>query len=126
MATDFVALMKRNLFEFFGNRDGESRRTAIKALFAEDCIFSDPHGRQVGHEALDRAIAALHDATPGFVFSEGGTAQALSDSGRVRWGYGPAAEAPAITGEDLVVFRDGKITEIYTFLDQPDANGRRA
>jgi ketosteroid isomerase-like protein len=119
MAPDFVALMRRNLLEVFDNRDGESRRAAILELFTEDCIFCDPHGRQVGHGALDRAVVQLHDGTPGFVFSETGAAQAIPDAGRLGWSYGPAGRASAVTGEDLVLFRDGKIAALYTFLDEP-------
>lgn len=105
----------------FGNRDGESRRRAIGELFTEDCVFSDPHGRQVGQDALDRTVIALHEATPSLVFREMGEAQAIPDAGRLSWGYGPAGQPPVVTGQDLVVFREGRIAALYTFLDQPGA-----
>jgi hypothetical protein len=110
-------LLSRNLHEVFGERDAGRRRAAIRRLFTEDCVFSAPDGEKAGQEALDEAVAALHRKLPEFVFTEGGKPQAIPGAGRLAWGFGPAGEAPSITGLDFIVVRAGRIAALYTFLD---------
>ncbi len=93
-------LLKRNLFDVFGQHDRSKRRIAIDELFAEDVVFSDPHQRHVGRDALDAA-------------------QTLTDSGRLAWSFGPADDPKRITGLDVIVVRGDRITALYTFLDPP-------
>jgi hypothetical protein len=114
-------LLKRNLLGVFGENDTSRRRTAIAEIFVEDVVFSDPHQRHVGREALDGAVAALHELFPGYVFKERGAAQVLTDSGRLAWSYGPAEDPERITGLDVIVVRGDQIAALYTFLDQPPA-----
>jgi hypothetical protein len=112
-------LLTRNLLEVFGEHDPARRRAAIEELFVEDVVFSDPHQRLVGREALDGAVAALHELLPGHVFRQIGAAQTLTDSGRMAWSFGPAEEPERITGLDVVIVRDDRIAALYTFLDKP-------
>jgi hypothetical protein len=114
-------LLKRNLLEVFGEHDAAKRRAVIEELFVEDAIFSDPHQRRQGREALNGAVAALHELLPGYVFKEIGVAQALTDSGRLAWSFGPAEDPQRITGLDVVVVRGDRIAALYTFLDKPSA-----
>jgi hypothetical protein len=111
--------LKRNLLEVFGEHDAAKRRAVIEELFVEEAIFSDPHQRHVGREALDGAVAALHELLPGYVFKERGAAQVLTDAGRLAWSYGPAEDPERITGLDVIVVRGDQIAALYTFLDQP-------
>jgi hypothetical protein len=60
-------LIKRNLREVFGERDGKKRREAIAQLWTEDCIFIDHSGKSHGRDELDRAVAALHQRLPSYV-----------------------------------------------------------
>jgi hypothetical protein len=112
-------LLQRNLLEVFGEHDAAKRRAAIEELFVEDAVFSDPHGRHQGREALDGAVVALHELLPGYVFKEIGAAQTLTDSGRLAWSFGPAEDPQRITGLDVVVVRGDRIAALYTFLDKP-------
>jgi hypothetical protein len=114
-------LLKRNLLEVFAEQDPTKRRATIAELFVEDVVFSDPHQRQVGREALDGAVAALHERLPGYLFKEIGAAQTLTDSGRQAWSFGPAEDPQRITGLDVIVVRGDRIAALYTFLDQPPA-----
>ena len=114
-------LLKRNLLDVFGEHDPSKRRAAIEELFVEDVVFSDPHQRHVGRDALDGAVAALHKLLPGYVFNEIGAAQTLTDSGRLAWSFGPAEDPQRITGLDVIVVRGNRISALYTFLDQPSA-----
>jgi hypothetical protein len=113
-------LIKRNLHEVFGERDAKKRRQAIAALWTEDCLFIDHSGKTRGHDELDRAVSVLQARLPGYVFSELGPVDLLSESGRLAWSYGRPGEQP-IKGVDVVLVRDGRISPMLTFLDEVPA-----
>jgi hypothetical protein len=113
-------LLLRNLHEVFGERDRARRRAAIEAIFDRDCVFSDPGGRHVGHRGLEAAVAALQAQFPDHVFSQIGGIDALQDSGRLAWAFGPPQEPRRITGLDVAVVNAGRISALYTFLDPRD------
>jgi ketosteroid isomerase-like protein len=117
MAEAIETLLTRNLHEVFGERDPARRAGAIEALFAPDSVFSDPHGRHVGHAALEQAVAALQARFADHVFSEIGAPDVLLDGGRLAWAFGPPDDPRRITGLDVIVVRDGRIVALYTFLD---------
>ncbi|HZY97250.1 MAG TPA: nuclear transport factor 2 family protein [Candidatus Cybelea sp.] len=110
-------LLQRNLREVFNEQNGERRRAALKELYAEDAVFSDHSGRNIGHAAIDAAVAKLHERLPGFVLKERGEPQALEGAGRIPWQFGPANEPGKILGMDFITVKDGKIGAIYVFLD---------
>jgi hypothetical protein len=56
---------------------------------------------------------------PIFVYTAHGAAQVLHNSGRLAWGSGAKGEAPAYTGVDFIIARDGKIAALYVYLDSP-------
>ena len=121
MPDPIETLMKRNLHEVFGERDAKKRREAIVHLWTEDGVFIDHGGKVSGHDALDRAVAVLHERMPGYVFNELRPADLLHDSGRLAWSYGRPGEAP-VKGVDVVLVRDGRISLLLTFLDEVPAN----
>lgn len=117
MSDVIKALLTRNLFAVFGERDGESRRAVIREIFTENARFSDPDGNYTGHGQIEELIVALHGQFPGFVFTARGPAQAINDGGRLEWGFGPPGEPPVVTGADFIIVEDGRIASLYTFLD---------
>jgi hypothetical protein len=123
MSTTIETLLTRNLHEVFGERDPARRAAAIRDLFAPDSVFSDPHGRQVGHQALEAAVAALQAKLPGYRFTEIGGPDVLQDSGRLAWAFGPPEDPQRITGLDVAVVEGGRIAALYTFLDAPRVEG---
>ena len=121
MSDSIENLLVRNLHDVFGERNPALRAVAIEAVFDRNCIFSDPHGRHVGHRALEDAIAALQAQFPDHVFSEIGSVDALQDSGRLAWAFGPPHDPRRITGLDVVVVNGGRISALYTFLNPTNA-----
>ena len=121
MSHSVETLMIRNLHEVFGERDPARRMTAIEAIYDRDCLFSDPFARHVGHRGLDDAVVALQAQFPDHVFSQIGGVDALQDSGRLAWAFGPPHEPRRITGLDVVVVNAGRISALYTFLDPTGA-----
>lgn len=112
-------LLRRNLFDVFDEHDAAKRRATIREIFFEDSIFSDPHARHVGFEAIDGAVAALHQALPGYRFREVCAPQTLQDAGRLAWAFGPPEEPHRVTGLDVIVVRGDRIAALYAFLDKP-------
>jgi hypothetical protein len=112
-------LLIRNLFEVFGEPDAERRREAIATLWADDGVFADPHGRHVGHAALNEAVSQLHARFPGFIFTAIGTPQAFHGVGRQAWGHGLVGEPPQVTGLDVVIVQENRISALYAFVDIP-------
>jgi hypothetical protein len=117
--TGIETLLNRNLPEVFGEGDPARRRAAIQQLYTEDCVLYVPPGVFVGQDALDKFAGDLRAAHPHFVYTAHGAAQVLHNSGRLAWGSGPKGEAPAYTGVDFIIARDGKIAALYVYLDSP-------
>jgi hypothetical protein len=110
MSDNIENLLVRNLHEVFGERDPARSLTAIEAIFDRDCLFSDPCGRHVGHRALEDAVVTLQAQFPDYVFSQFGNIDALQDSGRLAWAFGPPHEPRRITGLDVAVVNAGRIS----------------
>ena len=117
MSDNIENLLVRNLHDVFGERDPARRAAAIEATFDRNCLFSDPRGRHVGHRGLEDAVVALQAQFPDHVFSQIGSVDALQDSGRLAWAFGPPHEPRRITGLDVAVVNAGRISALYTFLD---------
>lgn len=120
MPDTIETLLKRNLHEAFGERDGEKRRAAIAQLWTEDCVFIDHDGKTHGRVELDRVVATLHQRLPGYVFGELRPVDLLHDSGRLAWSFGRPGQEP-IKGVDVALVRDGRISLMLTFLDEVPA-----
>jgi SnoaL-like domain len=120
-ASGIETLLKRNLPDVFGEGDAARRRAAIQELYTEDCVLFAPPGTFVGHDELDKSAGDLRATHPHFVYTPHGAAQVLHNSGRLAWGSGPKGEAPAYTGVDFIIVRDGKIAALYVYLDPPPA-----
>jgi hypothetical protein len=121
MSDGIENLLIRNLHEVFGEHDPARRTTAIEAIFDRDCLFSDPRGRQFGHHGLEDAVVALQAQFPDHLFSQIGSVDALQDSARLAWAFGPPHEPRRITGLDVAVVNAGRISALYTFLDPTGA-----
>jgi len=118
MSDSIETLLVRNLHGVFGERDPARRKAAIEAIFDRDCLFSDPHCRHIGRHGLEEAVAALQAQFSDHVFSQIGSVDALRDSGRLAWAFGPPHEPRRITGLDVAVVKAGRISALYTFLDR--------
>lgn len=121
MSMTTANLLIRNLHEVFGERDPLRRRAAIETLFVSPAQFSDPHGRHVGHAALDQAVSSLQAKFSDHMFTALGAVDALEDYGRLAWAFGPPADPRRVTGLDVAIVSDGRISALYTFLDTHSA-----
>jgi hypothetical protein len=115
--TSVDEVLRRNLLEVFGERDGARRRGVIAELYAEDVVFQDPEGLVRGRDAIDAKVAALLDGAPGLVFRLTGPVRVSGDLGVLTWAFGPEDGAPVVSGTDIALITDCRITRLHTLLD---------
>jgi hypothetical protein len=110
--------MHANLLEVFAERNPERRWAAIERTYTEDVAFLDPDEVVQGRAALSAKAQRILDGAPGFVFASAGPVYAFHDLAYLAWNFGPDGAAPVVTGTDVALVRDGRISRIYTFLTQ--------
>lgn len=98
------------------------RRTLIEDVYAERIAYVDPMVQSKGWEAIDATIAAVQGMFPGHRFSLGGAVDAHHDTMRFTWHLtAPGSEEPLVIGFDVATVEDGRIREVYGFLDKVPA-----
>lgn len=110
-------IIERNLLEVFNGRDADSRRTTIDELWDKDGVFIDPGGVHEGVEKINAVAELLLAQFEGYVFSVRGPGQSIHGVGRLPWSYGPPVDPRRMTGTDVGVTKDGKLTALYVFID---------
>ena len=102
--------------------DPVARRAAVEALFSATARYTDPLVDAEGRGAIEATIAAVQEQFPGFVFRRVGTVDAHHQQLRFAWELGPAGEEAPIAGSDVaVVDGDGRIANVFGFLDRVPA-----
>ncbi|AMO93114.1 hypothetical protein CFter6_0383 [Collimonas fungivorans] len=119
-------LLRRNLLAIFGERNAAARMTELETIWLPEGTFVDPDGRYVGLNAINRRIEELQAKFPAFDFVERGPVEAMHGVGRLAWGYGPEDNRNAVTGVDIAVTRDGRLLELYAFIDRQSAINMQA
>ena len=117
MSYSVATLLIRNLRDVFGENDPKRRRAAIDDLYTEDCVFFDPSkGVYRGRDEIDRIAAAVKATHPDFRYQPTSEPGESGDGGLVRWVSGRPGEAPAYSGTDFIIARDGRIATLYLFF----------
>jgi len=118
---NYDELMRANAPRVFSERDLARRMDAIRALYATDAVMTEPEGVSEGQTAICDAVSELlSKLPPTFSFTPIGPAIGHHGVGRLLWKAGPPDGPAAVTGMDIAHFKDGRIQELYVFLD-PDA-----
>jgi hypothetical protein len=112
-------IIERNLLEVFNARDADSRRAAIDELWDKVGVFIDPGGVHEGVEKINAIVQLLFTQFEDYVFSVRGPGQSMHGVGRLPWSYGPPDDPQRLTGTDVGVTKDGKLTALYVFIDSP-------
>jgi hypothetical protein len=95
------------------------RRVLIEELYTEHARYTDPMVQSKGWEAIDATITAVQAMFPGHVFSLGGPIDAHHDMLRFHWHLAtPGAVEPLVIGFDVVALNEGRIHEVFGFLDR--------
>ncbi|HZC43824.1 MAG TPA: nuclear transport factor 2 family protein [Acidobacteriaceae bacterium] len=119
MPHSISTLLIRNLQDVFGEGDPQRRRAAIGEIYTEDVVFYDPNkGVYRGRDEIDRVAGTIRATHPDFSYQPIAEPEEVGDGGRVPWVSGRPGEAPAYTGTDFIIARDGRIAAIYLFFDK--------
>jgi hypothetical protein len=115
VADTIAELMESSLYRVFGERDGAARRSVLARIYAENIAFADAEGVLTGHQALDIKVEKLLDGAPG-VFTAAGPVYEVQDLGCLSWDFGPVGQPPVVSGMDIALVADGRITSLHTVL----------
>lgn len=120
--TDYTALAERYIAAW-NERDAEVRAKAVAELWTEDGGYTDPLATVTGHDGIAAVIAGAQEMFPGLVFTLGGPVDGHHDTARFTWHLGPEGAAePVVIGFDVVALaEDGRIRNVYGFLDKVPA-----
>src|SRR6267378_1942202 len=83
-------LLMRNFNEIFIELDALKRAAMLAESYTEDCLWIHPGGRIVGPEGINEAATEIRKHFPPFHY----------------------------TGTDFLEERDGRVSRLYTFIDQ--------
>ena len=109
-------LLLANLFAVFSERDAARRLEVIARNYTDDVTWTDPDGTTQGHQALNEQAQKLLDRMPDFVFSAAGPVHVSGDLGLLAFNLGVPEQAPAVSGIDVALVRDGRIAVLHTLL----------
>ena len=109
-------LMLENLFLVFNERDRDRRMETIVRNYTADVTWTDPDGTTQGREALSEGAQKLLDRLPDSVLSAAGAVHVSGDLGLLAFHQGVPGQAPAVSGVDVALVRDGRIAVLHTLL----------
>jgi len=103
----------------FNETDGSRRRELLGELYTEDVRYTDPAHDLVGRDAIDEFISGTQERFAGYVFSLGSDVDAHHNQARFQWhATAPGAAEPAYIGFDVLVADNGRVRNVYGFLDK--------
>ena len=107
--------------EIWNESDGARRRALIEGVFTEAAGYTDPLVTVTGRAAIDAIVAGAQEQFAGLVFSLNGPVDSHHNTARFSWTLGVPQDEPLVVGFDVAVIEDGKIREVYGFLDKVPA-----
>ena len=112
-------LMTRSLLHVFNQRDRKQRTAAIGEIYSPDIVFYERDGEVSGPVALEERVQQLLEGAPTFVFTPVGPPAVNHDLGRQPWTFGPPNSPPVVFGTDIARIADGRIHQLYVFVEPP-------
>jgi hypothetical protein len=121
--TETARLMEANLLQVFNERDPARRREVIARTYTADMQWTDDYGTTVGHDALNTKAQQLLDGPlAGLVFAKKGAVYGTTGLGFLAWDlFANGQDAPVVSGFDVAVLKDHRISEEWTILTTPEA-----
>jgi hypothetical protein len=115
---DVTTLVKRYL-DTWNQTDPRMRRALISEVFTEDAGYTDPLAAVRGHDAIDQLVATAQAQFSGLEFTLGSPIDAHHQQARFAWHLGvPGDPTPVAIGFDVAIVGDGRLREVYGFLDK--------
>jgi len=111
-------LLMRNFNEIFIELDHIKRAALLTEYYVEDCLWIHPGGRIVGRDGINEAASAIRKHFPEYRYRVTSELQTMYNVATCRWGSGMPGQSFHYTGTDFLEERDGRVTRLYTFIDQ--------
>jgi hypothetical protein len=96
---------------------GPERERAIAEVYTADVFVGEPDARLTGHSGVEQAIAALQAQLPGMALTRGGPLREVQDLVTYPWTIGAEGSSPVVSGHDVLILRDGKVSRLYVLID---------
>ena len=120
MSDTVTDLMQANLLAVFNERDPQARAGAIATTYATEVRWTDDEGVVTGHDALDEKAAHLQAGLAGMHFAPAGPVRQTRGFGFLAWEVRrDEDDAAVMTGFDVALIADGRITDLWTVLTGP-------
>jgi SnoaL-like domain len=114
-----VQTLVQRYIETWNETDPRRRGALIAQVFTEDASYTDPLASVRGHDAIDQLVAAAQTQFAGLEFSLGTPIDAHHEQARFGWHLGvPGTGSPLAIGFDVAVMDNGRLREVYGFLDK--------
>ena len=116
--SDFTKLAEQYIATW-NETNPSARRALIDEVWAADGRYTDPLADVAGHDQIDAVIAAAQAQFAGMTFRLAGPVDAHHDQARFTWHLAaPGADEPVVVGFDVAVFDDGRLRDVYGFIDK--------
>jgi hypothetical protein len=114
-----IQQIAQRYIDVWNETDPARRRALVEEVFTEDSGYTDPLGEVRGWAGIDEFIAGAQAQFAGMRFSLGGDVDAHHDTARFHWHLNaPGAEEPVVIGFDVVAAENGRLRQVYGFLDK--------
>src|SRR5690242_4456064 len=120
--TDVQRIIERYI-DLWNATDPARRRRLIGEVFTEEAAYTDPLAAVRGHDAIDQFVATAQTQFAGLQFSLGSPIDAHHNQARFTWHLGaPGTEEPVVIGFDVAILDEGRLRDVYGFLDKVPSN----
>ncbi|HWL86631.1 MAG TPA: VOC family protein [Polyangiaceae bacterium] len=99
--------------------DAGERRARMVKVYADDVVWVDPFFVTRGAAEFERGLKGLHAKFPKAVFTRRGNVESHHGLARFAWTLTGMGGETISTGEDVLVIKDARVSNLYVFIDSP-------
>ena len=101
----------------WNEKDVAKRDALMKKIYADNIEMVDSHFTAVGHKEIDVFVEGLQKKSVNSKFTPIKAVDVNHNTARLYWQHGNAEKSDAVSGMDLFVFENGKVSKLYVFVD---------
>jgi hypothetical protein len=92
------------------------RKKGIR-MSVERIVVGEPDGRLAGRAGVEQAITTLQAQLAGMSISRSGPLREAQDLVTYPWTVGADGGPTIVSGHDVLIIRDGKVSRLYVLID---------
>ena len=96
---------------------GPARQESIANVYTTDVFVGEPDGRLTGQAGVEQAITTLQAQLAGMSISRSGPLREAQDLVTYPWTVGADGGPTIVSGHDVLIIRDGKVSRLYVLID---------